>query len=82
MALSEMFATMLPVLDERQRRYWQAQQAPALGRGGIAVAARTAQLSRTMVQKVFAEVDAGGRRGDAGPPPGGGTQEPGGHTME
>jgi len=59
MALREMFATVLPVLDERQRRVLAGAQARALGRGGIAVVARTAQLSRTTVQKAVAEVDAG-----------------------
>jgi len=59
MALREMFATVLPVLDERQRRVLAGAQARALGRGGIAVVVRTAQLSRTTVQKAVAEVDAG-----------------------
>ncbi len=59
MALREMFATVLPVLDERQRRVLAGAQARALGRGGIAVVARTAQLSRTTVGKAVAEVDAG-----------------------
>ena len=59
MALREMFATVLPVLDERQRRVLAGAQARAWGRGGIAVVARTAQLSRTTVQKAVAEVDVG-----------------------
>ena len=59
MALREMFTTVLPLLDERQRRILAGAQARALGRGGIAVVARTAQLSRTTVQKAVAEVDAG-----------------------
>ena len=59
MALREMFGTVLPVLDERQRRVLAGAQARALGRGGIAVVARTAQLSRTTVGKAVAEVDAG-----------------------
>jgi len=59
MALREMFGTVLPVLDERQRRVLAGAQARALGRGGIAVVARTARLSRTTVGKAVAEVDAG-----------------------
>ncbi|MBA3877672.1 MAG: ISAzo13 family transposase [Anaerolinea sp.] len=59
MALREMFATVLPVLDERQRRVLAGAQARVLGRGGIALVARTAKLSRTTVQKAVAEVDAG-----------------------
>ena len=58
-ALSEMFAVVMPLLDERQRRALAGAQARALGRGGIAVVARSAGLSRATVQKAVAEVDAG-----------------------
>jgi len=57
--LGRMFASVLPVLDERQRRVLAGAQARALGRGGIAVVARAAQMSRTTVGKAVAEVDAG-----------------------
>jgi len=58
-ALSRMFATVLPLLDERQRRVLAGAQARALGRGGIALVARAAQMSPTTVHKAVAEVDAG-----------------------
>lgn len=58
-ALTRMFATVLPLLDERQRRTLAGAQARALGRGGIGVVARAAEMSRSTVQKAVAEVDAG-----------------------
>jgi hypothetical protein len=58
-ALSEMFAVVMPLLDERQRRALAGAQARALGRGGIAAVARSAGLSRATVQKAVAEVDSG-----------------------
>lgn len=58
-ALSRIFGTVLPALDERQRRLLAGAQARALGRGGIASVSRAAQMSRTTVQKAVAEVDAG-----------------------
>jgi hypothetical protein len=44
-----MFATEMPLLDERQRRVLAGAQARALGRGGIGVVARTARMGRTTV---------------------------------
>jgi len=40
-ALAAMFAVLGPQLDERQRRLLAGAQARALGRGGVAVVART-----------------------------------------
>ncbi len=57
--LSGMFATVLPLLDERQRRVLAGAQARALGRGGIALVGRAARMSRTTVGKAVAEIDAG-----------------------
>ncbi|MGH9279165.1 MAG: ISAzo13-like element transposase-related protein, partial [Acidimicrobiales bacterium] len=54
-----MFATVLPLLDERQRRVLAGAQARALGRGGIAMVSRAAAMARSTVQKAVAEVDAG-----------------------
>jgi len=59
LALSRMFASVRPLLDERQRRVLAGAQARALGRGGIGVVARAADMSRTTVQKAVAEVDGG-----------------------
>ena len=58
-ALSKMFATVMPSLDERQRRVLAGAQARALGRGGIAAVARTAGMARSTVGKAVGEVDAG-----------------------
>ncbi len=58
-ALSGMFSTVMPLLDERQRRVLAGAQARALGRSGIGVVARTARMGRTTVQSAVAEVDAG-----------------------
>lgn len=58
-ALSGMFASVMPLLNERQRRVLAGAQARALGRGGIALVARSSGMGRTTVQKAVAEVDAG-----------------------
>jgi hypothetical protein len=57
--LQEMFAAVLPLLDERQRRLLAGAQARALGHGGIGMVARTAGLSRTTVSAALAEVREG-----------------------
>lgn len=58
-ALAGMFATVMPLLDERQRRVLAGAQARALGRGGIQAVATAGRMSRSTVQKAVAEVDAG-----------------------
>jgi hypothetical protein len=58
-ALSAMFAAVLPLLDERQRRVLAGAQARALGRGGTALVARAARMSPTTVHKAVAEIGAG-----------------------
>lgn len=58
-ALTQMFATVLPMLDERQRRVLAGAQARALGRGGITMVAEAAGMARSTVQKAVSEVDAG-----------------------
>ncbi len=57
--LRVMFSSVLPVLDERQRRLLAGAQARALGRGGIGLVARAAGMSRTTVSAAVAEVAAG-----------------------
>ena len=51
--------TVLPHLDERQRRVFLAAQARCLGRGGIVCMSEVAGVSRSTVQSAVAEVDAG-----------------------
>jgi hypothetical protein len=58
-ALAGMFATLMPLLDERQRRLLAGAQARALGRGGIEAVVQGAGMSRTTVQKALREMDSG-----------------------
>jgi Rhodopirellula transposase DDE domain len=58
-ALSAMFSTVMPLLDERQRRVLAGAQARALGRGGIGVVAVSAGMARSTVQKAVGEIAAG-----------------------
>ena len=59
--LTTMLATVMPHLDERQRRVLAGSAARLLGRGGIAAVAETTSMSRTTVQQAVAEIDAGDR---------------------
>jgi hypothetical protein len=43
------YRTILPHLDEKGRRFWCANEAIAMGRGGIARVARATHLSRTTI---------------------------------
>jgi transposase len=58
-ALAEMFATVMPLLDERQRRILAGAQARALGRGGIGVVASAAGMARSTVQSAIGEIRTG-----------------------
>jgi transposase len=57
--LAQVFATVLPLLDERQRRVLVGAQAQSLGRGGIAAVTRASKMSRTTVSKAAGEVRDG-----------------------
>jgi Rhodopirellula transposase DDE domain len=48
--ISEKYATLEPVLDERARRLWAATEARAIGRGGISRVADATGLSRTTIR--------------------------------
>ena len=58
-ALAAMFAVLGPQLDERQRRLLAGAQAQALGRGGVAVVARTSGMSHSTVHLGIREIDQG-----------------------
>jgi transposase len=58
-SLEVFFRTVLPHLDERQRRLVAGSVARLVGRGGIAAVAETASMSRTTVQRAVGEIDAG-----------------------
>ena len=47
--LTQFFATILPLLDERQRRVAVGASAKMLGRGGVAMVSRAAAMSRNTV---------------------------------
>lgn len=71
-ALTVMLSTVLPHLDERQRRVIAGSAARVLGRGGIAAVAEATGMSRSTVQKAVAEIDAGVEVSDRVRPPGAG----------
>jgi hypothetical protein len=56
-ALAEKFASVLPHLNERQRRLVVAAEARTMGRGGVSIASRASGLSRPTVYKGLAELD-------------------------
>jgi hypothetical protein len=57
--LDAKFATVLPHLDERQRRLYLASEAEALGHGGIAAVARLAEVSESTITRGRDELAAG-----------------------
>lgn len=70
--LSGKLAELWPHLDERQRRLLLGAEARALGRGGAAVVARAAGVSRSTVDKGVAELADGAAVGGRVRRPGGG----------
>jgi transposase len=70
--LVTLLTTVMPHLDERQRRVLAGSAARALGRGGIAAVAEAAGMSRSTVQKAVGEIDAGVEVSERIRPPGAG----------
>ena len=58
-SLAAKFGTILPHLDERQRRLVLAAEARSLGYGGISLVARAAGVSRVTVTTGVEELDSG-----------------------
>ncbi len=58
-SLAVMLETVMPHLDERQRRIVAGSAARALGRGGIVAVAEAASMSRSTVQKAVGEIVQG-----------------------
>ena len=56
-ALEQKFASILPCLDERQRRLVAAAEARSLGYGGIRRVSRVSGLSHATIQKALKELD-------------------------
>jgi hypothetical protein len=52
---------MMPLLDERQRRLYLANEALSYGRGGISLVSRLSGMSRTTVTKAMGELTSGAR---------------------
>src|SRR5512135_1330096 len=74
--LQRKFASILPNLDERQRRLLAAAEARSLGYGGIRRVSRASGLSHVTIRKALKELDAP-------PHPGGGrVRGPGGGRKE
>ena len=65
--LASKLALVLPQLNERQRRLVLGAEARALGRGGITLVARAAQVSRSTVHAALAELDSLADRETAAP---------------
>jgi DNA-binding phage protein len=57
LVLAKKLATILPHLNERQRRLMLATEARALGRGGITRVARASGVSRLTIRKAMGELD-------------------------
>lgn len=57
--LAAKYETLVPHLDERQRRLYLASEARSLGHGGVAAVARAAGLSRQAVAAGVSELEAG-----------------------
>ncbi len=70
--LATLLTTVMPHLDERQRRILAGAAARSLGRGGIAAVAEATRMSRSTVQKAVGEIDAGVEVSGRVRPPGAG----------
>jgi hypothetical protein len=70
--LARKLATILPQLNERQRRLVLAAEARALGQGGVTRVARAARVSRTTVHAGLTELDAAAPDRERSRRPGGG----------
>jgi hypothetical protein len=57
-AITEKYAPLEPVLDERARRLWAATEARAIGRGGISRVAEATGLSRITIRAGLNELRA------------------------
>jgi len=53
------YRSLLPVLDERQRRLWAATETRALGRGGLAAVVRATGIAKTTVLRGLRDLEWG-----------------------
>jgi DNA-binding transcriptional ArsR family regulator len=57
--IEERILRMLPLLDERQKRLFLANEAISYGRGGISITSRISGMSRTTITKAVNELNNG-----------------------
>lgn len=57
--MEERIRRMLPILDERQKRLFLANEAVSYGRGGISLVSRISGMSRTTITKAVKELEKG-----------------------
>jgi Rhodopirellula transposase DDE domain len=62
------YEALAPLLHEKARRWWAASEALALGRGGISLVAAATNLSRPMIRRGIAELQAGDHSPDEAHP--------------
>lgn len=53
------YRSLLPVLDERQRRLWAAAESRSLGRGGLAAVVRATGMAKTTILRGLADLESG-----------------------
>lgn len=58
-AIRRKYRSLLPVLNERQRRLWAAVEARALGRGGLVTMVRATGMAKTTVLRGLADLESG-----------------------
>jgi hypothetical protein len=58
-AIRRKYRSLLPVLDERQRRLWAAVEARALGRGGLGAIVRATGMAKTTVLRGLGDLESG-----------------------
>jgi hypothetical protein len=69
-SVRQKYEALAPLLHEKARRCWAASEALSLGRGGISLVATATDLSRPMIRRGIAELQAGDHvPGDARPGP-------------
>ncbi|MDR0453336.1 MAG: hypothetical protein LBH05_00835 [Deferribacteraceae bacterium] len=56
--IEERIYRMIPLLDERQRRLYLANEAISCGRGGISLISRISGMSRTTITKAVEELNS------------------------
>jgi hypothetical protein len=57
--IEERIQRMMPLLNERQKRLYLANEAISYGRGGISVVSRISGMSRTTITKALDELNNG-----------------------